>query len=219
MFRDEKLIGRVNSFAQGSASPLHSSYKAFTSSPRNLKKSAILKVALIVFALFFTETAYAANENAGPGHFSQRQITHFVKTVTTELELSKNWKANTAIMSGEKLYCNSQVLGEGVRAGSHGLYTWFTCSAMHKLVSSMAANTSIACTGFSSPVWIQPTANSINFQTVSSGPEYVSFSSSAPGPIKTQMDSAYSQVNSGKPRVLIGRATQSPSTLAINNCQ
>ena len=157
--------------------------------------------------------------NASPGHFSQKQITHFVKTVTTELELSKNWKISFASMAGGKLHCNSVVLGEGVRAGSHGLYTWFTCSAIHKLDTSKTASTSIACTGFSSPVWIQPTADSINFQTVASGPEYVSFSSTAPGSIKTIMDSAYKQLNSGPSRVLVARATNNSSAAAVRTCQ
>jgi hypothetical protein len=219
MFRDEKLVGRLVSFAQGSASPLHSSNKTFFSPSSNLKKSAVLKIALIVLALLFTESSYAGNGNASPRHFSQKQITNFVKTVTTELELGKNWKTSFTSMAGGKLYCNSVVLGEGVRAGSHGLYTWFTCSAMHKLDTSKTASTSIACTGFSSPVWIQPTADSINFQTVASGPEYVSFSSTAPGSIKTIMDSAYNQLNSGKPRVLIARATNNSSAAAIRTCQ
>jgi hypothetical protein len=219
MFRDEKLVGRLSSFAQRSASPLHSSVKAFTSTPRNTKASAILKIALIILALFFTETAYAANGNASPAHFSQKQITKIVKTVTTELELSKNWKPNFASMAGEKLYCHSLVLGEGIRAGNHGLYTWFTCSAMHKLVTPIANSTSLACTGFSSPVWIQLTADAINFQTVSYGSEYASFSASAPEPIKNQMDAAYSQLSSGQPRVLIARATQSATTSFISNCQ
>ncbi len=219
MFTDEKLIGRLDSCVQGSASPLHSSVKTSTPLISNIRMSATLKIFLIVLALLFTETSYAANGNASPGHFSQKQITNFVKTVTTELELSKNWKTNFASMAGEKLYCKSLVLGEGFRAGSHGLYTWFTCSAMHKLVTSTAVSSSIACTGFSSPVWIQPTADSINFQTVRFGPEYLAFSSSAPVHIKTQMDSAYSQLNAGQPRVLIARATQSTSISALSNCQ
>ena len=219
MFRDEKLIVRVGSYAQGSASPLHSSDKAFFALSSNIKKSATLKIAMFVLALLFAETSYAANANASPGHFSQKQITNFVKSVTTELELSKNWKTSFASIAGEKLYCTSLVLGQGVRAGSHGIYTWFTCSAMHRLVTSTAASTSIACTGFSSPVWIQPTSDSISFQTVSFGPEYLSFSSSAPGPIKTQMDLAYRRLNPSQPRVLIARATQSPSTTAVSICQ
>jgi hypothetical protein len=52
MSRDEKLIGRVGSCAQRSASPLHSSDTALTSQPSNIKKNATLKVALIVFDSF-----------------------------------------------------------------------------------------------------------------------------------------------------------------------
>jgi hypothetical protein len=218
MARDEKLIARVDSCAPGSASPLHSSDKTFFASPGTLKKSAVLKIALIVLALLFTESSYAANGNASPRHFSQKQIINLINTVTTQLELSKNWKTSFASTAAGKLYCNSVVLGEGVRAGSHGLYTWFTCSAMHKLTASMTSNTSIACTGFSSPVWIQPSADSINFQTVAYGPEYVTFSSTAPGAIKTRMDVVYNQMKSGKSRVLIARATDN-SSAAVHTCQ
>lgn len=188
----------------------------------HVKKSPALKIALIVVALLFAETSYATNGNATPGSFSQKQITTFVKTVTTELELSKNWKGSFANITGSKLYCNSVVLGEGIRAGNHGLYTWFTCSAMHKLDTTTTSSTSLTCTGFSSPVWIQPSAGSIDFQAVSYGPEYLALRTSAPAHVQTLMDSTYNQVNSGAPRVVVARATQgtpTPSTTAQNNCQ
>jgi len=208
MLNDEKLIGRFNSTDHGSASPLHSS--AHTSS--------VLKIALIVLALLFTETAYATNGSANSGSFSQKQITNFVKTVQTELELSKNWKSSFANTAGSKLYCNSVVLGEGFRAGSHGLFTWFTCSAMHKLTNTKTSSTNITCTGFSSPVWIEPKANSIRFQAVTSGPQYVAFRTSAPAPVRTLMDSTYNQMKSSGSRVVIARATQGAKT-QTNSCQ
>ena len=187
------------------------------------KRNSILKVALIVVALLFAETSYAASGDASIGHFSQKQITTFVKTVTTELELSKNWKSSFANTAGSKLYCNSVVLGEGVRAGSYGLYTWFTCSAMHKLEITKVANAPLECTGFSSPVWIQPTADSINFQAVPYGPDYTAFRTSAPAPIQTIMDSTYNELISGQPRTVIARATQGASlagsTNQTNTCQ
>lgn len=187
----------------------------------HLKKNPTLKIALIVIALLFTETSYATSGNATSGSFSQKQITTFVKTVTTQLELSNNWKARFTNTAGSKLYCSSVLLGEGVRAGNRGLYTWFTCSAMHKLDTSKVSNTALACTGFSSPVWIQPTADSINFQAVSNGREYVAFRTAAPAPIKALMDSTYNQMNSGAPRVVVARATHGASTsraAAQNNC-
>lgn len=208
MLTDEKLNGRLVSCVQRSASPLHSSARALS----------ILKIALIVLALLLTETSHAANSNANSTSFSQKQITNFVKTVTTELELSKNWKSSFANTVGSKLYCNSIVLGEGFRAGSHGLYTWFTCSAMHKLVNTKTSSANIVCTGFSSPVWIEPTANSINFKAVTPGPDYMAFRTSAPAPIQMLMDSTYSQMNSGEPRVVIARATQGAKT-HTNSCQ
>ncbi len=174
-----------------------------------LKGSSILKVALLVTVALLTETSFAANSNASAVHFSQKQIINFVKTVTTELEFSKNWKSNFSNTAGSKLYCQSVVLGEGVRAGNPGLYTWFTCSAMHKLVAQSSTSKSIECTGFSSPVWIQPSSGSISYQTVSYSAQYSSFRATAPVQIKTLMDSTYSQLNVGQPRILIARATQS----------
>ncbi len=221
MLRDEKQNGRLISHVRRSASPLRSSARSF-SPYRALKNVSVLKVSLIILALLFTETSFAASGNATSGGFSQKQITNFVKTVTTELELSKNWKASFANTAGSKLYCNSIVLGEGVRAGNRGLYTWFTCSAMHKLDMAKASSTTLACTGFSTPVWIQPTATSIKFQSVSFGPEYLAFRTSAPAPVKSLMDSTYSQLNSGSPRVLVARATRgvaTPSPAAQSSCQ
>lgn len=188
---------------------------------KRLKRSSVLKAALFVAVVLLTETSYAATGDASTVHFSQTQITKFVKTVTTELELSKNWKSNFSNTAGSNLYCHSVVLGEGVRAGNPGLYTWFTCSAMHKLVAESAAPKTIACTGFSSPVWIQPTADSISYQTVSYGAQYSSFRSSAPTQIQTLMDSSYSQLNTGQSRILIARATQSATkvTSQSSTCQ
>jgi hypothetical protein len=211
MLRDEKLNGRFISHAQRSASPLHSSARALSTSSRVSKNISVVKVALIVIALLLTETSYAANGNATSGGFSQKQITTLVKTVTTELELSKNWKTSFTDTAGTKLYCNSVVLGEGVLAGNRGLYTWFTCSAMHKLNVTKKSSTALACTGFSSPVWIQPKAGSIDFKAVSYGPEYVAFRTSAPAPVRTLMDSTFSQMNTGAPRVIIARASHGTS--------
>ncbi len=179
-----------------------------------LKRSSVLKVALLVTVMLFTETSYAASGDASTIHFSQKEITKFVKTVTTELELSKNWKSNFSNTAGSKLYCHSVVLGEGVRAGIPGLYTWFTCSAMHMLVADSAAAKTIACTGFSSPVWIQPAADSISYQTVSYGAQYSTFRSAAPAQIQTLMDSTFSQLNTGQSRILIARATQSATKVS-----
>lgn len=186
-----------------------------------LKRGSILRVALFVAVALLTETSYAASGDASTVHFSQKQITTFVKTVTTELELSKNWKSNFSNTAGSKLYCHSVVLGEGVRAGNPGLYTWFTCSAMHKLVAESAAPKALACTGFSSPVWIQPSSNSISYQTVAYGSQYSSFRSAAPVQIQTLMDSTYSQLNFRQSRVVIARATQGASTVSnqASTCQ
>ena len=221
MLRDEKQNRRLISHVRRSASPLRSSARSLSPS-RAFKNASVLKISLIILALLFTETSFASSANAASGSFSQKQITTFVKTVKTELELSKNWKASFANSAGSKLYCNSVVLGEGVRAGNRGLYTWFTCSAMHKLDTAKASSTALACTGFSSPVWIAPTATSINFQAVSFGPEYLAFRTSAPAPVQTLMDSTFNQMNSSAPRVILARATRgaaTPRAATQNNCQ
>ena len=181
------------------------------------KSSSLLKVALIITTLLFAETSYATSGNASIGHFSQKQITTFVKTVTTEMELSKNWKSSFANTAGSKLYCNSVVLGQGVRAGSYGLYTWFTCSAMHRLDTTQDPTTHLKCTGFSSPVWIQPSAASINFQAVAFGPDYTAFRTSAPREIRTIMDATFSELNSGQPRIVVARASQGSSMTKSTN--
>jgi hypothetical protein len=223
MLRDEKLNGRFVSRAQRSASPLHSYPRALSIPSRVSKNASVVKIALIVIALLLTETSYAASGNAASGSFSQKQITTFVKTVTTELELSKNWKASFANTAGTKLYCNSVVLGEGVRAGNRGLYTWFTCSAMHELNVTKTPTADLSCTGFSSPVWIQPKTGSIDFKAVSYGPEYVAFRTSAPAPVQTLMDSTYNQMNTRTPRVIVARATHgtfvSNMVASQRNCQ
>lgn len=188
---------------------------------KQLKGGPIFKVALFIAIVLFAETSYAATGDASTVHFSQKQITTFVKTVTTELELSKNWKSSFSNTAGSKLYCHSVVLGEGIRAGNPGLYTWFTCSAMHELATANASSAKLACTGFSSPVWIQPTADSINFQTVAYGAEYANFRTTAPAQIQTIMDSTFSQLNSSQPRVVVARATQGASAVSkyMNTCQ
>lgn len=222
MLRDEKQEKRLISFLPRSASPLRSSTSTFSRSPKVLLSMSIIEIVLIVMALLLTEGAFAASGNATTGGFSEQQITSFVKTVTTELELSKNWKTSFANTAGSNLYCNSIVLGQGVRAGNPGLYTWFTCSAIHRLNTSETSNVSLACTGFSSPVWIQPTAGSIKFQAVPNGPEYLAFRTSAPAQVQSLLDSTYNQMNAANPKVLIARATQGASTQKIvsqNNCQ
>ncbi|HUW88008.1 MAG TPA: hypothetical protein VMW30_06505 [Candidatus Paceibacterota bacterium] len=142
------------------------------------------------------------------GHFSQQQISSLVKTVTNEIEVSKNWRASFGTSTDGKLYCHSVVLGEDVRGGNHGLYTWFTCSAMHKLDTSDAFKTNIFCTGFSSPVWIEPKAGKVKYQPVISNADYAAFRASAPTKIQKVMDANYTQLNSTQSRVVIARAVQ-----------
>lgn len=120
------------------------------------------------------------------------------------------------------MYCHSVVLGEGVRAGNYGLYTWFTCSAMHKLDTSNASKTDISCTGFSSPVWIEPRAGKVKYQPAISNADYLALRMSAPATIQTVMDANYTQLNSNQSRVLIARAVQGKqenSAIASTACQ
>lgn len=177
----------------------------------------IFNVALLVIALLFTESTFASTGDASTTHFSQQQITHYINTVATELQLSKGWKSSTGEDSGNSIYCQSQLLGQGRRAGSQGLYAWFTCSTMHQLDLSQANTSTLACTGFSSPVWIQPTAGSIKFQTISYATNYQKLKSSIPAKVRSQMEIAFSQLYPGQPRILIARATRGVSTAVASN--
>jgi len=189
--------------AQRRTSPLQ-----FPFSIRVLSRRAMVRIALIAAIILFTETFTVAVGDASAGHFSQQQISSYLRTVTSELEVSKNWSASFGRTIGGKLYCYSVVLGEGVRAGNNGLYTWFTCSATHKLDASNAIKSNISCTGFSLPVWIEPKAGKINYQPVVSSADYSSFRVSAPAKIQTVMDANYTRINSGQNRVVIARAIQ-----------
>ena len=206
MLRSGRLDGQEVLDAQRRTSPLHFSLNigAF----ERISKSTVARVAMVVALILFTQTFGIAMGDASTGHFSQQQISSFVKTVTNELEVSKNWSESFGTSAVGKLYCHSVVLGEGVRGGNYGLYTWFTCSAMHKLVISNASNSNISCTGFSSPVWIEPKAGKVKFQPVTNGAEYTAFRATAPATIQTVMDSNYTQVNSSQSRVIIARAVQ-----------
>jgi hypothetical protein len=169
------------------------------------------------------QSSTIASGDATTGHFSQRQIMSYIQTVTSELQLSKNWNSSFGSVASGTLYCNSSLLGEGVRAGNHGLYTWFTCSAMHKLDVNAASHTALTCTGFSSPVWIQPGLNTISYQAISSGSEFAAFRSSAPAQIQAALDETYNQVNKKENRTIIGRAitgnTESSKATPTTVCQ
>lgn len=176
------------------------------------KRAILVRVLLIVATIFVTETFTTAVGDASTGHFSQQQISSYVKTVTSQLSLSKNWNASFSANTSGKLYCNSVVLGEGVRSGNRGLYTWFTCSAMHKLDTSIISKATLSCTGFSSPVWIAPKQGGIIYQAVSSGSEYSVFRTTAPAAIQAVMDDNFKQLSAPQSRVLISRAVQGNST-------
>jgi len=177
----------------------------------------VARVAMVLALIVFTQSFSVAMGDASTGHFSQQQISSFVKTVTNEIEVSKNWSASFGTSVGGKLYCHSVVLGEGVRAGKYGLYTWFTCSAMHKLDPSNASKTDISCTGFSSPVWIEPRAGKVKFQPVISNADYAALRTSAPVAIQTVMDANYTHLNSSQSRVLIARAVQGKQENSANS--
>lgn len=203
MLRSRRWDGQEVLHAQRRTSPLHFSLNIAKSS-----KSTVARVAMVVALVLFTQTFSVAMGDASAGHFSQQQISSFLKTVTNDLEMSKNWSASFGTSASGKLYCHSVVLGEGVRAGNHGLYTWFTCSAMHKLDPSNASKTNISCTGFSSPVWIEPRAGKVKYQPVISNADYAALRTSAPATIQTVMDANYTQLNSNQSRVVIARAVQ-----------
>lgn len=220
MLRSGRLDGQEVLHAQRRTSPLHFSLNIGVFG--RISKSALARVAMVVALIVFTETFGVAMGDASTGHFSQQQISSFMKTVTNEIEVSKNWSAHFGTSTGGKLYCHSVVLGEGVRAGNHGLYTWFTCSAMHKLDISDATKSDISCTGFSSPVWIEPKAGKVKYQPVINNADYSAFRASAPAKIQTVMDANYTQLNSSTSRVVIARAVQGSqvnSAIPSTTCQ
>lgn len=176
------------------------------------RNRVIYRTALIIIASLFTQTTAIASGDATAGHFSQRQISSYIQTVTSELQLSKNWQSNFGTSASGSLYCASSLLGEGVRSGVRGLYTWFTCSAMHKLDLNAQSKDSISCTGFSSAVWIQPGLKSITYQAITSDSEFAQFRASAPAVIQNQLDATYNQVNQKSIRVIVGRAISGAST-------
>lgn len=203
MLRSGSLEGHEFLHRQRRTSPLH-----FTLNMRKISGGTIARVAMALALILLAQTFGVAMGDASSGHFSQQQISSFVKTVTNDLEVSKNWNASFGTSANGKLYCHSAVLGEGVRAGNYGLYTWFTCSAMHKLEISNATNSGIACTGFSSPVWIEPKAGKVNYQPVINSADYTVFRASAPAMIQSVMDANYSRLNSNQSRIVIARAVQ-----------
>ena len=187
---------------------------AWTAPRKNLLRSA-----LIVVVTLLTQTSTIAIGDATPGHFSQKQITTYLQTVTSELQLGKNWNSSFGEVASGTLYCTSSLLGEGVRSGVHGLYTWFTCSAMHKLEANPTSSNSLTCTGFSSPVWIQPSNGAISYQAISSGSDFAAFKASAPAQIQKILNQAYSQVNKVDTRIVIGRAVNGSSTNGKSSAQ
>lgn len=176
-----------------------------SSHPRRRSRH-LARISLILAATLLTQGSTIASGDATAGHFSQRQISSYLQTVTSELQLSKNWQSNFGTTSPGSLYCVSTLIGQGVRAGAHGLYTWFTCSAMHKLDVSTSTKDSLTCTGFSSAVWIQPGSNSISYQAITNAADFATFKSSAPAPIQEALDANYNQVNQKVSRVVVGRA-------------
>jgi hypothetical protein len=191
--------------------------------PDSRAHRALARTALIIAATLLTQSSTIASGDATAGHFSQRQISSYIQTVTSDLQLSKNWQSNFGTSSTVSLYCNSTLLGEGVRAGIHGLYTWFTCSAMHKLDPNTPTRDTLTCTGFSSAVWIQPGLNSISYQAMTSSAEFAALKSGAPASIQNLLDATYNQVNQKSSRIIVGRAINGTSTSdknsQITNCQ
>lgn len=179
----------------------------------------LIRAGLLIAITFITQTSTLAIGDATAGHFSQRQITTYLQTVTSELQLGKNWNSNFGAISTGTLYCASSLLGEGVRSGVHGLYTWFTCSAMHKLEVNPTQPSNLTCTGFSSPVWIQPSGNAITYQAISSGTEFATFKASAPAQIQKALDQSYSQVNRVDTRIVIGRAINGSASSSKSQVQ
>lgn len=182
-------------------------------------RHSLLRLALILIAVFSLETTFTTAANAAPVHFSQAQINSYVKIVTAEIELTKNRGANFGALATSKLYCHPTVFGQGVRSGNAGLYVWVTCSAMRKLELSSIKSATPACSGFSVPVWIEANATKVSYRAISSGDEYIAFRSSAPSDVQTALDTQYNQIyvtgsHTPAPSVVQGKMGSSFASLA-----
>jgi hypothetical protein len=173
---------------------------------RMVSMKPFLRISLVaLFLVILGGANYSPIPDASPS-FSTQQITSYIKVVTSKLEQSPSQIARLGNFNQAKLSCYSVLLGEGERGGNRGLYTWFTCSELHRILLPSASNASFSCTGFSSAVWIQPSGSSVNYTTVTNASQYLSLRSSAPELVQQKLNLSYNLVHLHSSKQVLGRA-------------
>jgi len=173
---------------------------------RTLPFKPYVKMSLIALVLVMVGGSNFSSIPALSPSFSTQQIDSYIKVVTIELEQSPSQIAQLGNFNKAKLSCSSVLLGEGERGGNRGLYTWFTCSGLHSVLAPSPINASFSCTGFSSAVWIQPSATSVNYAPVTNVAEYLSLRNSAPEAVQQKLNQSYSLVHTHSYVQVVGRA-------------
>jgi hypothetical protein len=198
------------SFGSGYSEGLFQNSRARLVNPRNMRP--ILKLGVIVLALIILGGSSSSPLSGATASFSNQEIQSYIQLVTNKLEQPGNHGVQLGTFNQAKLSCYPVLLGQGERAGNPGLYTWFTCSGIHKAVLASTNKKNFSCTGFSSAVWIQPAGKSVTFAAVTNDSQYLALKSSAPTAIQIKLTTAYSLVHQGTYNEEAG-----PTSLGLQN--
>jgi len=93
---------------------------------------------------------------------------------------------------------------------------------MHKLDLNAISSNGVPCTGFSLPIWIATSPNTVSYKAISGGAEYISFKATAPVEVQTFLDSAYSQMSAVSTKVkapIAGKGTVATSFASLSSCK
>jgi hypothetical protein len=200
---------RINTAAFQSQIHVPQNLGATPQKSRTLQFKPYAKMSLFALVLILVGGSNFSSIPAPSPSFSNQQIDSYIKVVTLELEQSPNQIAQLGNFNQAKLSCSSVLLGEGERGGNRGIYTWFTCSGLHSALVPNPAKASFSCTGFSSAVWIQPSATSVNYAPVTNTSQYISLRNSAPEVVQQKLDQSYNLVHLHSYDQVVGRAIQS----------
>jgi hypothetical protein len=196
-------------------------YQARTFSPRYLEgpdrrlqaptlrpqtMNPLLKISAVAFVLIILGGSSSSPIAGASPSFSTKQIDSYMQVVTAKLEQPQSQPAQLGTFGQAKLSCYSILLGEVNRSGNHGLYTWFTCSGIHKAVSASTTPANFSCTGFSSAVWIEPVGKTVSYTAMTSASQYLTLRSSAPWEIQNKLSSAYNLVHKQSYQPVVERA-------------
>lgn len=199
---------RINTAAFQSQVYVPQNLGATPQNSRTLPFKPYLKMSLIALALVMVGGSnFSSIPDASPS-FSTQQIDSYIKAVTLKIEQSPSQIAQLGNFNQAKLSCSSVLLGEGERGGNRGLYTWFTCSGLHSVLVPSQTSANFSCTGFSSAVWIQPSATSVNYAPVTNVAQYLSLRESAPEAVQQKLNQSYNLVHLNSYVQVVGRAIQ-----------